>query len=114
MCQRLGAFLVLGCNGSGVSKDFVFCHGVKSPIIDLSSLDKEKYLELLDFLDNACNLFDSVMLDYNKCVNTISFLHKKFDLYDQKTLNRIQTFIKMHKDCGIFLTLVLKEDYSNE
>lgn len=114
MGNRLKAYLVLGCNSFTSSDGFVFCHGVQNPIIDLTKFPEEKYSELVDFFDNACDLFNRPINDYNKCVNTLSFLYKKYDAYDQKMLSNIQTFVKNYKDCGIWLSLVLKEDYENE
>lgn len=114
MGQRLDAFLVLGCNGSKISKNFTLCKGVSNPIIDLSSLSESNYLEIIDFFDNACNLFDTTMNDYNKCINTIAYLHRKHEAFSKDTINNIQSFTKMHKDCGIWIMLILKEDFKNE
>lgn len=110
MNGRLKACLVLGCNGLR-HQNFCLCTGVENNIIDLEKIDdKDDYKKLLDFFDNACNLFDSAMNDYNKCVNTLSLLYKSYNSYDQKTLNNVQAFIKTHKDCGIWISLILKED----
>jgi hypothetical protein len=110
---RLRAYLVLGCNGLR-HQDFCLCHGVQNRVLDLEKLDEGNYNRILDFFDSACGLFNSVMNDHNKCVNTLSLLYRNYDAYDQKTLNNIQSFIKIHKDCGIWISLILKEDYDNE
>jgi hypothetical protein len=114
LSSRLKAYLVLGCNGFTTFDHFVCCRGVHNPIIDLEKISEDKYKELIDFLDNACNFFNSAMNDYNKCSNTLSMLYKNYNAYDQKMLVNIQSFIKNHKECGTWLMLILKEDYKNE
>lgn len=114
MGNRLGAYLVLGCNGLTGDDDFVFCTGVQNIILDLDSKPIDEYNTLINFFDNACSLFDSQVHDYNKCANILSLLYNNYHAYDQKKLTQIQTFIRQHKSCGIWLTLILKEDYKNE
>jgi hypothetical protein len=109
MIKRLSAVLMLGCNNL-VIDDFVFCHKIQNIIFDLDSFDDEHYSRIIEFLDNACDLFNYIMSDYNKCVNAISLLYRNYNAFDQKMLNNIQSFLKKHKDCGIWLVLVLKED----
>ena len=113
MDNRLKAYLVLGCNGLTSPDKFVYCKGIQNPIIDLTRLPEDKYTKILDFFDTACDLFNAPINDYNKCVNTLSLLYKSYDAYDQKMLTHIQSFIKTHRDCGIWLMLVLKEDFQN-
>ena len=113
MNGQLKAYLVLGCNGCR-SKDFFLCPGVENIILDLENLEEDKYHKTIDFLDSACDLFNSVANDHNKCVNILSMLYRTYYAYDSKMLNNIQNFIKMHKDCGIWLMLILKKDYKNE
>lgn len=114
MVQRLEAYLVLGCTGSATPKGFVSCHGIENPIIDLAKIEEQDYEPLIDFLDNACDLFSAPMNDYNKCVNTLSYLYKNHNAYDKDMLHSIQHFLQMHKLCGVWLTLILKEDFYNE
>ena len=111
MQERLDIYLVLGCNGYAESKSWIMCHGVENPLVDLTLLSDHDYKTLVDFLDRACGLFDSQMSDYNKCVNTLNFIYKHYHAYDDVTLFRVQKFIKLHKDCGIWLALVLKEEF---
>jgi hypothetical protein len=112
--NRLKAYLVLGCNGLVSLDNFVYCKGVENPIIDLDNLSNEQYLQILEFFDNACNLFSSVVHDYNKCKNILSMLYTSYNAYDQKKLLHIQSFVKNHRECGIWLMLILKEDYKDE
>lgn len=109
----LKAYLVFGCNGLR-HQNFLLCGGVSNKVLDLENMDKENYPKILDFLDNVCGLFDSPIFDHNKCSNILSLLYKDYLPQDQKTLNNIQAFIKTHKECGIYLMLILKEDYENE
>ena len=110
MQKRLEAYLVLGCNGFKGSDGFIQCHGVENPIIDLSIITQENYESLLEFFDNACDLFSRPMNSHNKCVNTLGILYRKYKVYDEAMLHNIQSFIKTHKKCGVWLMLVMKED----
>ena len=110
MQKRLDAYLVLGCNSYVSREGFRTCHGVENPIIYLDFIPEEDYNGLLEFFDNACDLFSRPINDYNKCVNTLSLLYKNYNGYDKKMLQNIQAFLKMHKQCGIWLMLVMKED----
>ena len=114
MEQRIEAYLVLGCNGAQSPDGFLSCCSVENPIVDLTKVSDDQYQRLLDFFDNACDLFNAPMNDYNKCVNTLSYLYKHHGAYDQRMLYNIQHFLKMHKECGIWLVLTLKEDFHNE
>ena len=108
----MNAYLILGCNSHTDTEGFRYSEGLSNPIVDLSRLGKDKSKEVLDFLDNACGLFDAPMFNYNKCINTMSFLHKTFGIINENTLHKIQIFIRMHKRGGIYLMLILKEDYN--
>ena len=107
----LEAYLLLGCNGFTDSNDFVYCNSVVNPTIDLSKIKSEEKERVIGFLENACSLFDSACYDYNKCVNIINFLYRQFGIIDDDMLHRIQAFLKMHRRCGIYIMLILKEDY---
>lgn len=110
MENRLKACLVLGCNGCYTANGFLNCSSVENVIFDFDSFTDEKYLEILDFLENACDLFSVQMNDYNKCVNSLSLLYRNYQAYNQSMLYDIQAFFKIHKACGIWIIIVLKED----
>ena len=114
MAERLKAYVVLGCNGANTPSGFISCSSVENPIIDLTKIEETQYPGVMQFLDDACSIFDSPVSDYNKCVNTLSYLYKNFGVYDQKMLFSVQHFLKMHKECGVWLMLILKEDFDNE
>lgn len=106
------AYLVLGCNGNSDKEDFIYCSSCSNPIIDLAKVKKENYDKLMEFLDNSCSLFDRPCFDYNKTVNIINFLYKNFSIISEEKLHKIQAFIRMHRSCGIYIMLIMKEDYN--
>lgn len=110
MEQRLKVCLVLGCNGFIGVDGFRSCLKIENVIVDLTMLDERQYFIILDFLENACDLFISPMFDYNKCVNSLSLLYKTYNAFNQAMLFNVQAFLKMHRQCGVWLMLVLKED----
>tara|TARA_B100000131_G_scaffold323209_1_gene380531 strand:+ start:3768 stop:4097 length:330 start_codon:yes stop_codon:yes gene_type:complete len=108
----LQAYIVLGCNGHVDLDGFLYCDSISNPIIDLTNVKAEDRDRLYEFLENACELFDKVCHDYNKCINIITYLYKNFNLISEDKLHKIQAFIRMHKICGVYIMLVLKEDYN--
>ena len=111
------AYLVLGCNGSfkrcsqvSPPNDFTFCGGLSNPILDLSLIPKDKYNKIISFLDMACGLFDKIERDKNKVSNIINFLCKTYGVIGENTTRNIQMFMHMHKHCGFYLILIMKED----
>lgn len=114
MESRIGAYLILGCAGHSGKDGFVDCNGVSNPILDLDDLSESDYIRIIEFLDNSCELFDQPMYNYNKISNVLNMMHRDYGVIAPTTLFNIQRFLKMHKNCGIFLILILKEDYNNE
>lgn len=110
MEQRLKVCLVLGCNGCIGLDGFKSCLKVENVIIDLTKFENDQYQTIIDFLDTACDLFISPINDYNKCVNSLSLLYRTYNAFNQTMLFNVQAFLKMHKQCGVWLMLVLKED----
>jgi hypothetical protein len=107
----MDAFILLGCNGLTDAERFMYCNAMVNPIVDLSKVPAESREKLEDFLDNACGLFDSACYDYNKCINIVNFLYRQFSIIDEDMLHKIQGFLKMHRRCGLYIILMLKEDY---
>lgn len=107
----MNAFILLGCNGLVGEDRFVYCNSVVNPVVDLSKVPSDSKLKLENFLDKACGLFDSACTDYNKCINIVNFLYRQFSIIDEDTLHKIQSFLKMHKKCGIYIMIMLKEDF---
>lgn len=107
---KIQAYVILGCNGFK-NKTFKYCNGIINPIIDLDKIPDDIYEDFVNFLERSCELFDGPVLDHNKCSNILNMIHKKYSLYSNEKLIDIQKFLKMHKDCGIFINLVLKENY---
>ena len=106
------AYIILGCNGHVDLDGFLYCNAISNPIVDLSKVKKEDKDRLVSFLENACALFDEVCHDYNKCVNIITYLYKNFNVINEDKLKKIQAFLRMHKICGVYMLLVMKEDYN--
>ncbi len=106
----MDAYLLLGCNGNVDKDGFRYCNGICNPIADLSKLGDKKD-SVIGFLDRACDLFDAPCYDYNKCINTINFLYRQFGIIDEDGLHKIQAFLRMHRACGVYIMLILKEDY---
>jgi hypothetical protein len=107
----LKAYLVLGCNGFLDKNGILYCNSISNPIIDLEKLNELDRKNVLNFLEHVCNIFDKPCIDYNMVGNSINLLHKKFYVIDEKLIPSIQSFLRMHKTCGVYLMLVLKEDY---
>ncbi len=101
--------LIMGCNGFSSTGGFHYCHSVNNPILNVSK--QEELDKILQFLDKTCELFDRPCADYNKCMNIVSMLFRDFKVIPQETLHNIQAFSRQHKTCGIYLALVLSEDY---
>ena len=107
----LDAYLVLGCNGYIDKCNIIHCNSVSNAIIDLSCIEKENQKQIFEFLENGCNLFDKICYDPNMVGNIINLLYRKYSVISESKLPSIQFFLKMHKTCGIYLAIVLKEDY---
>jgi hypothetical protein len=110
----MNAYLLFGCNGLAASNNYVLCRGVVNPVVDLSKIPPERRPRLEIFLDNACGLFDKPCSDYNKCVNIVNFLYRQFGIITEDMLHNIQAFLKMHKNCGVYIMILLKEDFHEQ
>ena len=109
--KRLSAYLILGCNGH-IIDGFTNCHGVENSVLDLTELSDELYIKVIDFLDNACGLFQAPINDNNKCSNILQMLYRDLSIIDKNMLYNIQNFIRLHKNCGLYLYLIMKEDFN--
>lgn len=107
----MNAYLILGCNGHTDAEGFIYCESTSNAIVDISSIGHENRGRVTSFLDKAGGLFDSPCYDYNKCINIINLLYRQFSTIDEETLHKIQGFMRMHRVCGLFIMLILKEDY---
>jgi hypothetical protein len=114
VAEQIKAYLVLGCNGHSGQDGFVDCDGVSNPIIDLVELEESRYERVLYFFENACDLFEKPMYNYNKVSNALNMLHRDYSALAPSMLFNVQHFLRMHKKCGPYLILIMKEDYDNE
>jgi hypothetical protein len=103
--------LILGCHGHNDAENFTYCKGVSNPIIELKYLKEYEYEKTIEFFDNACGLFDSVVDDYNKCSNILNMLYKNYKVISPEMLKKIQYYLNIHKMCRPYLALILREDY---
>lgn len=69
---------------------------------------------MVDFFDNACGLFDFPVTEHNKCTNILNVIYKNKKVIDSEMLEKIQYYLNMHKKCGSYLTLMLREDYDGQ
>jgi hypothetical protein len=109
--ERLDTYLVLGCGGHVTDDGFKNCLGVNNPILDLSEVGDWEYDRLILFFENACDLFTRPMYNHNKCSNALNMMYRDYKVIDSAMLLNIQRFVKTHRECGIFIMLVMKEDY---
>ena len=107
----MDAVILLGCNGHIGEDRFIYCNSVVNPIVDLSEVHYTIKPKLESFLDDACGLFDAACYDYNKSINIVNFLYRQFSIIDEDMLHKIQAFLKMHKKCGVYIMIMLKEDF---
>jgi hypothetical protein len=109
-------FLVLGCWGRR-DNDFISCNGVENRILKIED-HLEHYQEIMDYLDN-CRLFDRATFDGNSVRSIISYIQDKFDqptrrLWSESRYSLLHKFLSDHRNCGVFLKLVLIEDTVEE
>ena len=112
MKKQLKAYLVMGCGGLETTGGFLLCNSITTPIIDFEEIAEDRYEKAVDFMDIGCKLFDRPIYDYNKVANVINLLYKTYHVIEEDKLNGIQRYLRMHRDCGIFLILLTKEDFN--
>jgi hypothetical protein len=112
MSNQLDACLILGCGGYETHTGFLVCSSVSNVMLDLKDISEDNYEKTMVFLDRTCKMFDRPVYDYNKVVNIISLLYKNYHVIEEDRLIDIQRFIRLHKECGIFLILLLREDFN--
>jgi hypothetical protein len=98
----------MGCNGYSIN-NFVLCNKIENFVINLSELEDNKSSNVLDFLDKSCKMFDMMIDDQNEISNIVNILYRKYNIISSMDLELIQNFIFMHKRCGLYITLKIKE-----
>jgi len=106
------ACLLLGCNGYYDQYDMIQCNSAANQIVDIETIYENK--KVIHFIESSAGLLDRPCTDYVVVGNIINILHKNFNVLDNKKLPGIQAFLKMHKCCGVYLMMALKEDIENE
>lgn len=107
--------LVLGCGGKK-HLDFILCSGTLNQLINFDKhIENNKAEEIMVFLDYTCGLFDAVMWDWNKVINTIKILRDKYSLIDDNMWENLHIWLPQHKKCGGFLRIILNTElFMNE
>ena len=82
--------LVLGCQEYKDESGFFYCSHFSNIILDLDNLEKDNLEEVINFFEYTCELFEKPCYDYNKIVNIINYLYKKYNVIDGDMLARIQ------------------------
>lgn len=111
--NKLDACLVLGCNGHSGNDGFMTCTGVSNIIINLKDVDDDSYDKLVNFLEGACSLLDEPMYNRNKIANSLNIIHRDHGIIPHTMLFNIQNFMQMHRKCGHYMLLIMREDYNN-
>jgi hypothetical protein len=101
--------LILGCGGR-VINGLTICSATINVIINFDChIEPEPLEKVMSFLDD-CGLFDAVMMDWNKVVNTLKVLRERYNLITDKTWSVLHTWFVRHKECGGYLRLVLNSE----
>ncbi len=107
----LSPYLILGCFGR-TEDGFTLCSGTENRVLKLDSalVESEKIWAYLD----GVQLLDKPMLNFNAIKHLIFNLQDKFDqktknLWTQTEFRRIERFLIMHKECGVFARLLVVE-----
>ena len=98
--------LYLGCNGAAYRDGFILCNSCRNIILDINSIEKDNRDKVIDFLDNAANLFTMPTESNVKAFNIINLLHKKFSIFRQDSIINFQKFFQTHKECGVYLMII--------
>lgn len=106
------AYLVLGCYGR-TENGFVLCPSTQNRILKLddSLVNSDGVITYLE----AVRLFDRPMLDQNAIRNLIHTLQDRFDqkfkrLWTDHEYNLLERFVQMHKQCGLYIQLILVQE----
>lgn len=102
--------LIIGCGGYKYN-NIILCSGTMNILIDFNChFDELESKEIMNFLDNTCNLFDRPMGDWNKIINSLKFFKEKFNLIDDRTYEALYVWFPKHKQCGAYIKLELNEE----
>ncbi len=109
-------YLIFGCFGRKDNK-FVLCPSVENRILkldnSLTNLD-----DIMDYLEQV-QLFDRVMLDWNAICHLLYNLQERFDqkvkrLWTQQEYNLLERFLHSHRQCGLYMKLIVTEEIEEE
>jgi len=105
----LRVYLILGCQEYKDEDGFYYCSHLSNVILDLQKISGDDTAEIINFFEYTCELFDKPCYDYNKVVNIVNYLYKKYNVISEELLRKMQKFFLMYKKFGIYLILVPKD-----
>ena len=102
---------MMGCFGN-IDESFVTCTGIENSILKISS-SLPNYEEILDYLDK-CSLYDSPVTNYNAIKNILLNINNKYlyankKIWSEKEFYKYRKFVSDHKECGLYLRLILSD-----
>jgi len=96
------ATIRLYCEGR-VDNNFIFCNGVENDIVNLNDyITKQYYLEMIEYLDKAVQLFDSPCCNIN-IIGSVMYRLYNWGCIGEDKYKRIIDFCNFHNRCGIIL-----------
>jgi len=98
--------LYLGCNGNADRNGFTLCMSCENNILDIYSLNDIIRDKVILFLERTANLSAGPVENNSKAFNIINLLNKDYNLFSESKIINIQKFFQIHKECGIYLTVI--------
>ena len=108
-------YLVLGCFGK-IDGSFVSCSKCESKILELSE-SLEQITEIVQYL-KSLSLFQRSNKDYNGIRHILFNIKNKYyqgmkPIWDEKYFHLLEKFTIMHKDCGLYLKIIMIDNDAN-
>ena len=102
-------YLVLGCNGK-ITNGFISCSNCENQILELS--EKLEQIKEIVVYFKALKLFEQANKDFNAIRHILFNIKNKYyqglkPIWDDKYFLMIEKFTLMHKDCGLYLKIVM-------
>ena len=98
--------LIIGCHDHTDESGFKYCSHFSNEILDTSQLDSLSQSQVVGFLESNCDFLFKPCHDFNKIVNIINYLYKKYSVIDEHKLVKIQKLFQMYKGFGLYMILI--------
>jgi len=98
--------LIIGCHDFTDESGFQYCSHFSNEILDTSQLDSFSQTKVNDFLESSCDFLLKPCHDFNKIVNIINYLYKKYSVIEEDKLIKIQKLFQMYKGFGLYMILI--------